>query len=65
MREVPKSKVPMVLVTFHIPIPLLRELDRLVEEGKFPSRSEAIRHAIIQLLARERQRTQIHEVLVA
>ena len=54
----PKSKVrkePMVLITFHIPEPLLKALDKLVEEGRFPSRSEAIRYAIRELLAKELQ----------
>lgn len=44
----------MVLITFHIPEQLLKELDRLVEEGRFPSRSEAIRVAIRDLLIKER-----------
>ena len=62
----PKSRVrkePMVLITFHIPEPMLRALDKLVEEGRFPSRSEAIRYAIRELLARELQlRQREHEL---
>lgn len=47
-------KEPMVLITFHIPEQMLKELDRLVEEGRYPSRSEAIRVAIRDLLVKER-----------
>ena len=48
-----KSKEPMVLITFHIPLKMLKALDKLVEEGIFPSRSEAIRAAIRDLIVRE------------
>jgi len=46
----------MVLITFHIPENMLKELDKLVEEGRYPSRSEAIRVAIRDLLVKERFR---------
>lgn len=48
----PKAKVgkPMVLITFHIPEELLKKLDEIVARGVFPSRSEAIRFAIIKLI---------------
>ncbi|RLE54008.1 MAG: CopG family transcriptional regulator [Thermoprotei archaeon] len=55
----PRSKArkdPMVLITFHIPENMLKELDKLVEEGRYPSRSEAIRVAIRDLLVKERFR---------
>lgn len=42
----------MVVVSFHIPNSLMKELERLVEEVGFTSKSEAIREAI-RLLIRE------------
>lgn len=47
----------MVLISVHIPRQMLEELDRLVQEGRFPNRSEAIRTAIRDLLLKERERT--------
>ena len=44
----------MVLISVHVPKSMLDELDRLVQEGRFPNRSEAIRVAIRDLLIRER-----------
>jgi Arc/MetJ-type ribon-helix-helix transcriptional regulator len=41
-----------VLISFRLPRPLLDELDRLVEDGIYRSRSCAIRHAIELLLAK-------------
>jgi len=51
---VPKTKAneKMVLISVHIPRQLLEELDELVKRGVFPSRSEAIRIAIRDLLLR-------------
>jgi len=46
----------MVLISVHIPKQMLEELDRLVAEGRFPNRSEAIRTAIRDLLLKERSR---------
>jgi len=46
----------MILVSFHIPRQMLRELDELVKRGIFPSRSEAIRVAIRNLIEKEKQR---------
>ncbi|WP_237698268.1 ribbon-helix-helix domain-containing protein [Thermoproteus uzoniensis] len=43
-----------VLISFRLPRPLLDELDRLVEDGIYRSRSCAIRRAIELLLARYR-----------
>ena len=45
----------MRLITLLIPDPLLKRLDALVKDGKFPSRSEAIRMAIKDLLKGEGQ----------
>ncbi len=50
----------MVLISVHIPRQMLEELDRLVQEGRFPNRSEAIRTAIRDLLLKERERTRQH-----
>ncbi|MGC8570758.1 ribbon-helix-helix domain-containing protein [Caldivirga sp.] len=51
-----KSEEKMVLISVHIPRQMLEELDELVRSGVFPSRSEAIRVAIRDLLLRERAR---------
>ena len=53
-RQISKQKT--VVISLHIPESLLRELDELVAEGVFPSRSEAIRYAIRMLLWREQWR---------
>ncbi len=42
---------PMKLITLHMPEELVREIDELVAKGVFPSRSEAIRYAVVKLLA--------------
>ncbi len=44
-----------VLISVCIPEWMLEELDRLVQEGKFPNRGEAIRRAIRDLLLREHE----------
>ncbi len=51
-----KSKEKMALISVHIPKQMLEELDELVTRGIFPSRSEAIRIAIRDLLYRENSR---------
>ena len=51
-----KSKEKMALISVHIPKQMLEELDGLVSQGIFPSRSEAIRIAIRDLLYRENSR---------
>jgi Arc/MetJ-type ribon-helix-helix transcriptional regulator len=50
-----KAQEKMVLLSVHLPKQLLEELDRLVAEGVFPSRSEAIRTAVWELVRREKQ----------
>ncbi len=49
-----KSEEKMALVSLHIQRQMLEELDKVVKTGAFPSRSEAIRVAIRDLLLRER-----------
>jgi len=44
----------MVLISVHLPVQMLRELDSLVKTGAYPSRSEAIRVAIRDLILREK-----------
>ena len=39
-------------ITIRLPRRMLGRVDGLVEKGKFPSRSEAIREAIIEMLVR-------------
>jgi len=48
------SERKMVLVSLHIPVQMLQELDDLVKTGAYPSRSEAIRIAIRDLILREK-----------
>jgi len=51
-----KSKERMVLISVHLPKQMLGEIDELVSQGVFPSRSEAIRIAIRDLLYKEGSR---------
>ena len=48
-----KAKEKMVLISVHLPKQMLDDLDVLVSQGKFPSRSEAIRVAVRDLIFRE------------
>ncbi|RLE93137.1 MAG: CopG family transcriptional regulator [Thermoprotei archaeon] len=43
----------MRLITVHLPDHLVQGLEKLVEGGRYPSRSEAIRVAVRDLLNRE------------
>ncbi|ADY01142.1 putative transcriptional regulator, CopG family [Vulcanisaeta moutnovskia 768-28] len=52
----------MVLISVHIPKQMLEELDEFVKQGVFPSRSEAIRIAIRDLLYRENSRSKTQNV---
>ena len=45
-----------VLISVHIPKQMVEELNELVKRGAFPSRSEAIRVAIRDLILKEKQR---------
>lgn len=45
-----RVRVGTQIVSFHIPKNLLKALDRLVEEGIFNNRSEAIRMAVLKLI---------------
>jgi len=51
-----RSGVRMVLISVHIPRRMLEGLDELAKSGLFPSRSEAIRVAVRDLLIKERGR---------
>jgi len=65
----PKTKAneKMVLISVHIPKQMLEELDELVKRGIYPSRSEAIRIAIRDLLLRHyemvRKRQEFEDLL--
>jgi len=50
----PVSGRKMVLISVHLPAQMLQELDDLVKTGAYPSRSEAIRIAIRDLILREK-----------
>jgi Arc/MetJ-type ribon-helix-helix transcriptional regulator len=47
-----EKREKMILISVHIPSALLQIVDDLVRQGVYPSRSEAIRDAIRQLLER-------------
>jgi Arc/MetJ-type ribon-helix-helix transcriptional regulator len=51
-----KSEEKMVLISVHIPRRMLEELDELARSGLFPSRSEAIRVTVRDLLIKEREK---------
>jgi len=51
-----KGTNTMELISVHIQKQALEEIDELVKQGVFPSRSEAIRYAIRKLLAKELKR---------
>ncbi len=45
-----KERERMVLISFHVPQSYVEVLDELVKLGLYPSRSEAIRAALRELL---------------
>jgi len=47
---VAREKEKMVLISFHIPKSYVEVLDELVRRGVYPSRSEAIRVALRELV---------------
>ncbi len=49
------EKEKMKLISVHLPEWMIRELEELVMKGYFPSRSEAIRIAVHQLLISMKQ----------
>jgi len=49
------SEDKMILISVHLPKQMLQELDELVRQGKFPSRSEAIRVAVRDLILKENE----------
>jgi antitoxin ParD1/3/4 len=49
------AKEKMILISVHLPMQMIQELDELVRQGKFPSRSEAIRVAVRDLILRENE----------
>lgn len=48
-----EKKSRMRLITLNLQIPYIEALDKLVEEKKFPNRSEAIRMAVRDLIKTE------------
>ena len=58
-----KSKERMVLISVHLPKQMLEEIDELASQGVFPSRSEAIRIAIRDLLYKEREQKNMNNVI--
>ena len=54
------AKEKMILISVHIPKNLLRELDELIAQGYFPSRSEAIRIAVRDLIMRTRGTNEVN-----
>ncbi|WP_405048187.1 ribbon-helix-helix domain-containing protein [Pyrobaculum sp.] len=51
-RGVTREKEKMILVSFHVPRSYVETLDDLVKMGLYPSRSEAIRAALRELLSK-------------
>ncbi|WP_405048192.1 ribbon-helix-helix domain-containing protein [Pyrobaculum sp.] len=51
-RGVTREKEKMILVSFHVPRSYVETLDDLVRMGLYPSRSEAIRAALRELLSK-------------
>lgn len=41
---------------------MLKEVDRLVREGRFPSRSRAVQTALVEMMARRKHRRLIEEL---
>ena len=62
-----KIKAKMILITVHIPKQMFEELDELVKKGVFPSRSEAIRIAIRELIKKEKvkESEKIEEIIIS
>lgn len=52
-----QSTSGMKLITLYLPMPLIKELDELVENNYYPSRAEAIRFAVRDLLKYHRKET--------
>lgn len=55
----PKTKAPrgsMVIISIHIPKEVLRDIDELVRQGRYPSRAELIRVAVRDMLDEMRYR---------
>ena len=50
---------PLIQISFHVPRTYAEGLDELVRRGIYPSRSEAVRDAIAQLLARVKAQIQL------
>lgn len=48
----------MVVITLHLPKSYLNAIDSLVRQGRFPSRSEVIRLAVIDLIKRVKAQSQ-------
>ncbi|UYP46445.1 hypothetical protein NEF87_002730 [Candidatus Lokiarchaeum ossiferum] len=44
----------MKLITLNLPEPYLEGLEKLVQEELYPNRSEAIRHAVRDLIRKEK-----------
>ena len=53
MMSMSKKRKKMILVTVHLPSTYIEGLERLVDMGRYPNKSEAIRVAVRELLARE------------
>lgn len=51
-RSVTREKEKMILISFHVPRSYVETLDDLVKMGLYPSRSEAIRAALRELLSK-------------
>jgi Arc/MetJ-type ribon-helix-helix transcriptional regulator len=50
----------MRLIAVHLPEKIVEDIQRLVDKGHYPNRSEAIRNAIRDLLKRELWESNFH-----
>ncbi len=57
-----RKKSSMKLVTVHLPEPYIEGLKRLVDMGRYPNKSEAIRVAVRDLLANELWRSGVNRI---
>jgi metal-responsive CopG/Arc/MetJ family transcriptional regulator len=55
--RVSRKRERMVLVSFHVPQTYIDTINELVRRGVYPSRSEAVRAAIRELLGKYRPKT--------
>ncbi len=51
----------MKIISIKLPEAYLREIDKLIEEGRFTTRSELIRYALMDFFRKEKNVDLLHE----